>query len=400
MEKKGTGQRNLSKSSLHSIDNERGMALLISLLMLVMVTTLGMASISSTSTELRLGGNKRATAEILYAAEAGVQHALQALKGQNFDVVVAASIGQSWLTVNDFNGTTGMGYTIKVSRTSNSGKAAASNSVFVTSTAVHPSGGSKIIEAEISNPALTIPVNASMSVSGNFSRIRFGGSATINGDLPPGETPVNGSDCAEHKAGISVDSMDTYSDIEVKKNEADNITGLGMTPSIQLRPSDMSPMQVQNAAYLLAEKADRTIVVDDQKITNNDVVWGTAAKPEVTIIMMTGEDARIKFTGNASGYGILIINSEAYKKGRVEFEGNFSWNGLIIVTGDTGFDRMKANGNDSISGGIILANTSEDTSIENFRIKSNGNTSIQYSCNDLSKAVGNVSLVLNSWHEI
>lgn len=400
MKKKGTKRENLRECSLDSLHNERGMALVLSLLMLVMVTTLGMASIMATSTELRLGGNKRITAETLYTAEAGVQHALQALKGQNFDVVVAANVGQSWLTVSDFNGTPGMGYSIKVSKTSNSGKVAGINNIFVTSTAVHPSGGSKTIEAEISNPALTLPVNASMSVSGSFSRIKFSGNATINGDLPADETPVDGSACAEHKAGISVDSMDTYIDIEVKKHASDNITGIGLNPSIQLRPSDMSPIMVQNIASLLGEKADRTILVDDKKVNNNDVVWGTVEDPQVTVILMTGEDARIKFNGDTTGHGILIINSKAYKKGRVEFNGNFTWNGLIIITGDSGFDRMKANGNDSITGGIILANTSEDTSIENFRIKSNGNTNIQYSCSALTNAISNAPLVLNSWHEI
>jgi hypothetical protein len=400
MEREETKQRNGVESSLNALHNERGMALVISLLLLIVITTLGLSSIMATSTDIHLGGNKRITAETLYTAEAGVQHALQALKGQNFDMVIAGNVGQPWLTASNFNDVQGMGYSIKVSKTSNSGKVAPTNSIFVTALASHPSGGSKTIEAEVSNPAMVFPVNAPMSVSGSFSRIRFGGSATINGDLPVGETPVAGSACAAHKAGIAVDSMATYSDIKVNKNKTSNITGIGMTPSIQLRPSDMSPMEVQDIAIKLGNKADRTIVIPDQKVDNKDITWGTEAKPEVTVIMMTGEDSRIKFTGNASGHGILIINSEAFKKGRVEFEGSFTWKGLIIVTGDTGFDRMKANGNDSISGGIILANTSTDTSQENFRIKANGNTTIQYSCNDLTKAVSNAPLVLNSWHEI
>ncbi|HIE65008.1 MAG: pilus assembly PilX N-terminal domain-containing protein [Nitrospira sp.] len=400
MEKEGSRQGNLVKCSLNCLHNERGMALVISLLMLAIVTTIGMASIMATSTELHLGGNKRVTAETLYVAEAGVQHALRELKGQDFDVVVAANVGQSWITVSDFNGTPGMGYTVKVSNTSDSGNVADTNSIFVTSIAVNPSGGSKTIEAEVSNPALTLPINASMSVSGNFSRIKFSGNATINGDLPADETPVVGSDCAEHKAGISVDSMDTYTDIDVKKHAGDNITGIGLNPSIQLRPSDMSPTMVQNIASLLGEKADQTIIVDDKKVNNDDVVWGTVDDPQVTVIMMTGEDVRMKFNGNTTGYGILIINSETSKKGRVEFNGNFEWNGLIVITGDAGFDRIKANGNDSITGGIILANTNEDTSVENFRIKSNGNTSIQYSCKALTNAIGHAPLILNSWHEL
>jgi Tfp pilus assembly protein PilX len=400
MGKEQPKKSNFVKYPLNALNNERGMALVISMLMLIMVTTLGLTSIMATSTEVLLGRNKRVTAETLYAAEAGIQHALQALKGQNFDMVAAANVGQQWLTVNDFNDIVGLEYNIRVSKTSDSGKVAATNNLFVTSTAIHTSGGAKTIEAEISNPALTLPVNASMSISGSFSRVRFNGNATVNGDLPLGETAVEGSSCAEDKVGIAVDSMDTYIDIEVKKKASDNIIGMGLSPSIQLRPSDLSPMMVQNTALLIGEKADRTIIVDDKKVDNDDMVWGTVDDPQVTVIMMTGEDARIKFNGNTSGYGTLIINSEAYKKGRVEFNGNFTWNGLIIITGDSGFDRMKANGNNSITGAIILANTSEDTTEENFKVKANGNSTIQYSCNAITQAVSNTPLVLTSWHEI
>ncbi|MFQ5950385.1 MAG: PilX N-terminal domain-containing pilus assembly protein, partial [Nitrospiria bacterium] len=55
-----------------SLGNQRGMALIICLLMLVVVTTIGLTSIMTSSMEIRLGGNERVTSETLYAAEAGV----------------------------------------------------------------------------------------------------------------------------------------------------------------------------------------------------------------------------------------------------------------------------------------------------------------------------------------
>ncbi len=387
----------IKEINLHKLHcNQKGMALVVSLLILVMVTALGLAGIMLSSTEVKLGGNERVASETLYAADAGIQHAMRALRGQNFDVVTAAP--QPWLVVTDFNGVQGLGYSIEVSKTNIKGNLAPDNTVYVTATGKYPSGETRKIEAEVRNVSTMVPVNASLGVSGGFSRIRFQGNTTINGDLPAGETPVAGSDCAQNKAGVGVDTVSAYDEIRVKGGAT--ITGIGMDPSIQLRPEDMNPTEVQTIANTLAANADRTILVDDQKVNNPDVSWGTQANPEVTVISMTGEDARIKFNGDADGYGILIINSETTKKGRVEFNGGFNWTGLIIITGNTSFDRFKSNGNDSITGAVLLANTSEDPTGENFRIKSNGNSSIQYSCIALSNAVNNAPLSLNAWHEV
>ncbi|MFQ5780565.1 MAG: PilX N-terminal domain-containing pilus assembly protein [Nitrospiria bacterium] len=385
-----------------SLGNQRGMALIICLLMLVVVTTIGLTSIMTSSMEIRLGGNERVTSETLYAAEAGVQHALQALRGQNFDMVVAAAAGQPWLTVNDFNGVQGLDYLVDVSKTNQAGQLASTGSIFITSTATHPSGGKKVIEAEVRNPATIIPVNSSVGIVGNFSEMEFEGTTFINGDLPAGEPGVPGSDCAENKAGVAVDTVNAYSQTEVDDDAI--ITGIGLSPSIQLRPQDMSAIAIETLAYTIAAKADRTIVVDesnDNDIEIGDKTWGTATNPEVTVISMQGEDVELEFEGNVGGYGILIINSSNNEDGEVEFDGNFTWNGLIIITGDAEFE-LEIEGDEAttITGAIIIANTAANTTDLDFEIETEGNTTIQYSCNALTNAMNYSPLLLEGWHEI
>jgi type II secretory pathway component PulK len=55
--------------------NERGMALVIALVMLVLLTMLGAWALDTSSTDLRISGNSKTTQVAYYAAEAGVGYA-------------------------------------------------------------------------------------------------------------------------------------------------------------------------------------------------------------------------------------------------------------------------------------------------------------------------------------
>ena len=54
------------------LKNETGMALVIALLMMIVLTLIGLASVFTSSFELRLAGNKRGSTDAFYAADTGV----------------------------------------------------------------------------------------------------------------------------------------------------------------------------------------------------------------------------------------------------------------------------------------------------------------------------------------
>src|SRR3989304_8878163 len=54
------------------IRNEKGIALLVSLMVLIMLTLIGMAAIMTTTTEVNIAGNEKQATQALYLAEAGV----------------------------------------------------------------------------------------------------------------------------------------------------------------------------------------------------------------------------------------------------------------------------------------------------------------------------------------
>jgi len=55
------------------LGNENGIALIIALLVLLVLTLIGIAAISNTTFENRISGNERSAADAFYTAEAGVE---------------------------------------------------------------------------------------------------------------------------------------------------------------------------------------------------------------------------------------------------------------------------------------------------------------------------------------
>ena len=55
------------------LKNQSGAALVIALVMMILLTLIGLASIFSSTFEIKLSGNKRCTTDAFYAADSGVQ---------------------------------------------------------------------------------------------------------------------------------------------------------------------------------------------------------------------------------------------------------------------------------------------------------------------------------------
>ena len=66
------------------LKNQTGMALVIALLMMIVLTLIGLASVFTSSFELRLAGNKRGSTDAFYAADTGVHVSMANIR--NFDL--------------------------------------------------------------------------------------------------------------------------------------------------------------------------------------------------------------------------------------------------------------------------------------------------------------------------
>ena len=97
-------------SGLKYLSNEKGIVLVVSLMLLVTLTVMGLAAISTTSTEIKISGNERLNAQAFQTAEAGVREMLHRMavapgtmvtvNGGTFDTAI---VDPGWSPVNCTN---------------------------------------------------------------------------------------------------------------------------------------------------------------------------------------------------------------------------------------------------------------------------------------------------------
>jgi hypothetical protein len=76
-------QKVMSKKSNLVLRNESGVALVVALLMIVLLSLIGLASSSSSTFEIRLSGNKRGATDAFYAADGGAVSVLSDISNFN-----------------------------------------------------------------------------------------------------------------------------------------------------------------------------------------------------------------------------------------------------------------------------------------------------------------------------
>jgi type IV pilus assembly protein PilX len=83
----------------HLLKNEKGSVLVISMLILVLLTLIGTAAITTSTIETEIAGNERFQKRTFYAAEAGLGHAMATLQkqfGDNNNVSLASGGAGNW----------------------------------------------------------------------------------------------------------------------------------------------------------------------------------------------------------------------------------------------------------------------------------------------------------------
>jgi hypothetical protein len=117
--------------------------------------------------------------------------------------------------------------------------------------------------------------------------------------------------------------------------------------------------------------------------------WGTSSQPKIVYIRGALPDVGTRYTsltltGANSGTGVLIVEN-----GIVEIGGSFRWNGPIIATGRNVGVRFRGDGNQVVSGAVIV-NELNPLAIGNLEGDTVGKPHILYS----SEALGLVQNAL------
>lgn len=362
-----------------------GAALVASLLLLTILTMLGLAAVSTTLFEFLISDNYRDATAMLYLAEAGSEHAREALRVLNAASVDPASFTDELLQVAGQNGMLN-GFASETDdlpliplTPSPLGRTKGSYTVYLTNDAAEqsnplldsngrvtlvavarqPGGGQKIVEKVV------------MRYAGPLRQAALYGKANVRLDGGTGLL-IDGHDrCL---MASSLPPVYTLSPALTEQLTAATLLGAPAEPQQGLQDIDI----LSHLTLIKTGSADLIVVTTDQTGTS----FGNASH-YVTVYSNASNLPNIQGLQliNGVGYGTLLV------EGDLTLGGDFEWHGLLLVSGHLTVDG--GSGTPNIRGAIL---TQGATVI-------NGSVDIQYDSCAVNQALNNQALTVMSWKE-
>jgi hypothetical protein len=382
------------------------MVLVLGMLLLLVVTLIGISSLSTSTYDILISGNERASVQAFYVAEAGINEFMGRFRvGATSQISDNAPSNPTWkllLAKDPGKGATHIGY---VSGDPNSipslqnqldfgveieHKTDETNQVMtyggipvyiLRSHGFTADGGHKVLEVElIKSPSYDPP--AALYSEGHV-HIR-GSSVYLNGNDLCGTV---------NKPGVMTTTATTPPTTESGNPSID-----GSPPRVTQAssPRAMSLPLKEMLDYLKGDANLRYAYNQNQILTGYSDSWGTPTKGDSTAPMtytgpmnivyfnMQGTQT-LKLAGDSHGAGILLV------EGNLEVHGGFTWYGVILVTGTVGYT---GGGQKNVTGGVMAGgNSTTGIDIEN--------TSMIY-CSGVSNKLEEIipPLKVTRWREI
>ncbi|MBI4489697.1 MAG: pilus assembly PilX N-terminal domain-containing protein [Deltaproteobacteria bacterium] len=184
--------------------NERGVILVISLLIMVLLIGAGVGAMVSMQTDLRSSSNLKTGTQAFYIADAGINHARQRLQDSdspNFDSIFTAANGTEIASNSSFHGGA---YTV-----TRQGSLSNPSRIKVLSVGTGPNNAKSQIEVwfrkDAGRPPKAVVVNGDLRISSNPSILGTGGGAHSNDDMQitgnPGVQMVDGLTASNKPGG-------------------------------------------------------------------------------------------------------------------------------------------------------------------------------------------------------
>jgi hypothetical protein len=376
---------------------ESGFALFGALLLLLMLASLGSASLLATSTELKTSALYRTSTEAFLAAEAGAHHALSVMNTTlvwNLAEQLEDSswtdetwmYGSTWQTMPD---STLRRYQVTVSPNSTD----PDDQATIVATGTGALDSKRRIRLRVRRSGIYSSPGAVYLVSESVTSDFNGNAFTIDGH----DYDLDGTLAASGlvKPGISTRNDDGSANVisTLNSQQTDNIQGLAYDGSTT--PPAVVPTDGPDASEL--------DILVDRILTNSSPVveltanhyngdcstsFGTLAAPQVT--HMTN-DSGIKINGDFCGVGLLIVD------GPLDLNGSMNFTGWIIARSTVS---LTGTGNSTIRGSLWT---------NGIEFSAGGSLIVEYSTAGLELANaaggnpnGNVprKLTIVSWEEL
>ncbi|MCZ6562497.1 MAG: hypothetical protein O7G28_07515 [Deltaproteobacteria bacterium] len=356
-----------------SLKDERGVILVITLLIIALLIGAGAGAMALVQTDLKISANLKNGTQAFYLAEAGIEWAKQQIKN--------AAANPPYLIRTTQNLSPGT-FTVHFEEPTKVTKL--SSTVAVQSTGTF-GRSSSIVQALVTKTYQL--ADAALSIRGDELDAVFKGKTfLVDGkDYNPatGEL-VEGT---QSRFGISVASLKAKSAVidELSGQQASRVVGKGgTTPSVE-KTSFLSSDEVARIANDLCN-APGAIVQDivssgTLRISGN-TTYGTRGSPGLYCFngsAILGD--KVDIEGNFNGAGILVV-----RDADLVASDNFHWEGIIIVSGTGVGFRVKGKGDKNIFGSLMINERGTDTETGTEEIRLEGAVKLRYSSSALTIA--------------
>lgn len=388
--------------------DEKGIALILGMLLLLVATLIGISALNTSTYDVLISGNERASIQAFYVAEAGINELMGRFRAgatneildsdpsnPNWKVLLAKYPGKGATQIGFLSGDPNaypslqnqLDFGVEIKH-----KIDAANQVvryggvpiyILRSYGFTTDGGNKILEVELKKSSGYDPPAAVYSEAPVYIQ---GSSTYINGNDDCGSTG--------HKPGVMTPTLTLPS---ITESGNPSING---SPPIVTITSNPPPASLQIREMLDYVKGDADFKYSysgNQTLAGYSDGWGTPTNSDTNVpITYTGPmniiyfnmngDKTLKLEGESHGAGLLLI------EGNLEINGGFTWYGVILATGAVTYTGV---GQKNITGGMMSGgNATVETDI-------GGNSGVIY-CSAVSKKLKEIvsPLKITRWREI
>lgn len=383
--------------------NEEGVALVTSLLVLVLLALLAPIIVRRTADDIGRTESFKESRTAFYIAEAGLEQAKASLKASNFDSALAGpdgntatttdngtftiaggsivTIGGSQYTQVSFNGGT---YSVRF-YDNNDGDGNLTKDVdgigYINAIGSYKNS-TKTIRAMVRKQNIN-PSNfpAAVTLVGPTAHIDGSGSGfTVSGNGTHTDGTADASCTSQH--GVATEATAANTTTEWNGGAQNQIIGVGgTTPDISNSQTTFTytkALAFYNSTQPLATNLGVTSM--------SGGTLGTSASPKINYA-----SGNLRLTGNITGVGILIVD------GDLDIQGTLNFQGVILVgVCSTCTGRLVGTGSADVYGAIVTGNAI------NAETDFTGHANIMYSCEGLNNAAGALSgtFAVVSWNEV
>ncbi|MBA4392325.1 MAG: hypothetical protein C0407_02115, partial [Desulfobacca sp.] len=340
------------------IQNEKGVALVVTILLLLAFTVIGIAAINISTVGTKITFNTKTSKQAFYLAEAGAERARELLRtqlvgGTSLSAMLSTASNGGTLTNSttnpSFSGSNNTPFVATTNLGTGSFKVYLTNDSTEGETSITDTNGTVTLTSIGSGPDNAVAiVQVTTTKGGGITLPNLPGAITIAGPACVFDAPNSNAFAVAGGASnpaIAVNSAASYNTItgnSAVQNRSDQYTGTGGTPSVtnMVFGSPWDSISDLNKLYTtLKANADFT------STSAPGFTLGTTSNRKIVVT-----DGAMELNPTNSGAGILLVT------GVLTLNGNFSYNGTILVFGQGSIERT-GGGSGTITGGIYVANT-------------------------------------------